>query len=484
MRITCPNCGQSYSDRFDTCPVCGASAKEEDSVDEFFQEALDDETAVQPTLPPLKLPDSNEPEPEQPVRRKGDSDSGPIHRFAFGEDDDDATIRQPARPVPQPRQSRQYYQDTDEDADPSYAPRYARPRRRSDRVPVWMAVTISVLLGLTLIVGGLTLAYALGVFDPAQPAQPDGQPSSSLDIGKPGQSSEPLPDQSHTTVGSVVVEDETPEKDDQFPVETVGGDEEPDKPEQPPVDCTSLKLDNVDFTLAFRGDHYTIGVATEPEDAAQYVTWQSSDPVVASVDEKGRVEARSKGTVTITATCGEQTAKCIVRCEQLPPASSMINLSAEDITLSNSQETAKLKILDDLTEEELAGMTWTSSKPEVASVDKDGVVTALTGGTTTITAQTGERIGTCLVRCAFSGDGSYKISHSDVTMSYIGEYFNLYITHDGVKMTEVTWFTSDSSVASVNDMGVVTAVGNGTATITTVIDGNSLQCVVRVNAKS
>ena len=129
-------------------------------------------------------------------------------------------------------------------------------------------------------------------------------------------------------------------------------------------------------------------------------------------------------------------------------------------------------------------MTWTSSKPEVASVDKDGVVTALTGGTTTITAQTGERIGTCLVRCAFSGDGSYKISHSDVTMSYIGEYFNLYITHDGVKMTEVTWFTSDSSVASVNDMGVVTAVGNGTATITTVIDGNSLQCVVRVNAKS
>jgi len=119
----------------------------------------------------------------------------------------------------------------------------------------------------------------------------------------------------------------------------------------------------------------------------------------------------------------------------------------------------------------------------VASVDENGVVKALTGGTTTITAQSGERIGTCLIRCGFSGDGSYKISHSDVTMSYIGEYFNLYITHDGVKMTEVTWFTSDSEVVSVNDMGVVTAMGNGTATITTVVDGNSLQCVVRVRAE-
>lgn len=472
MRIICQNCGQSYSDRFETCPVCGESNR--DLLDELLENPEELESKLPPTLSELDL--NHEPPAQTgPVRRRGDSDTGPIHSFAFGEEDeDDATVRKPLRPTPQPRQ---YYRDTEENADPSYAPRYVKPKRRNDRVPVWMVVTISAVLGLALIVGGLTLAYAMDVFDqPGEPVAAPKEPDSTLQIGTPEQPSA----EGNTSVGSITVvgEDEVPE----FPVETVTPEGDP-ADETPAVECSSLSLDTVDFTLAFRGDNHTMTATTEPESAAEFVTWQSSDPVVATVDENGRVEARSKGTITITATCGEQTAKCIVRCEQLPPASSMINLSAEDVTLNNAGETVQLKIEDELTQEELDQICWTSSKPEVASVDDSGEVTALTGGTTTITVQSGERIGTCLVRCGFSGDGSYKISHSDVTMSYIGEYFNLYITHDGVKMTEVTWFTSDSDVVSVNDMGVVTATGNGTATVTTVVDGNSLQCVVRVKTE-
>lgn len=478
MRITCRNCGQSYSDRFDSCPVCGTPAGGENPADDFFDELMKepDPTPAQETPPELPALDLPAEKTQTPVRRKGDGDTGNIHAFAFGEEDeDDATIRVPARPTPQPRQ---YYRDADESADPSYTPRYAKPRKRGDGVPVWLVVTISAVLGLALIIGGVSLAYALGFFDQKTPAQePENPPAVRVD--EP-QQPDTTPDVTgdNTTVGNITLVDED-KPDDTFPVETIQPDGEP-APETPPVECTSLSLDNVDFTLAFRGDNYRLTATTEPEDAAQYVTWESSDPTVATVDEKGRVEGRSKGTVTITATCGEQTAKCIVRCEQLPAASTMINLSAEDITIANAGETAKLTLVDTLSDEELANLTWSSSKPEVASVDANGVVTAKTGGTTTIIAQSGERVGTCLVRCAFSGDGSYKISHSDVTMSYIGEYFNLYITHDGVKMTEVTWFTSDSNVASVNDMGVVTATGVGTATITTVVDGNSLQCIVRV----
>ena len=476
MRIICHNCGESYSDRFETCPVCGEPQRD------VLEELIEAETAkVPPTLPELDV--KNEPEQKQaPVRRKGDTDTGPIHSFAFGEEDeDDATVRKPLRPTPQPRQ---YYHDAEENSDQSYAPRYAKPKKRNDRIPVWMVVTISVALSLALIVGALTLVYAMGVFD--QPEDPSiGQsqtPGEELEIADPSDTSNDTPDitpadDTHTTVGNITVVDDPAEE---FPIENVTTDGEP---ETPVVECSSLSLDTVDFTLAFRGDNHTMTATTEPAEAAEFVTWESSDPIVATVDENGRVEAMSKGTVTITATCGEQTAKCIVRCEQLPPASSMLFLSAEDITMNNAGESVTLRITDELSDEELKGLTWTSSKPEVAKVDENGVVTALTGGTATITAQTGDRIGTCLVRCGFSGDGSYKISHSDVTMSYIGEYFNLYITHDGVKMTEVTWFTSDSNVVTVNDMGVVTAMGDGTATITTVVDGNSLQCVVRVRTE-
>ena len=478
MRIICHNCGESYSDRFKACPICGEA--NHDLLDELLENP--EEPKTPPTLPELELKTEQAPQ-EGPVRRKGDSET--IRSFAFGEDDeDDATVRKPLRPTPQPRQ---YYHDVDEDTDRSYAPRYVKPKRRNDRVPVWMVVTISVVLGLALIIGGLTLAYAMGVFDePAEPVIDVQQPGSSLEVNDPTETPESTdkpvtaPNNENTVVGNITIVEDEP--DNEFQVETITPNGEP-VPEVPAVECLSLSLDTVDFTLAFRGDSHTMTATTEPAEAAEFVTWESSDPIVATVSEKGRVEARSKGTITVTATCGDQVAKCIVRCEQLPPASSMINLSAEDITMNNAGETVTMKILDELTDEELKKLTWTSSKPEVASVDENGVVKALTGGTTTITAQSGERIGTCLIRCGFSGDGSYKISHSDVTMSYIGEYFNLYITHDGIKMTEVTWFTSDSEVVSVNDMGVVTAMGNGTATITTVVDGNSLQCVVRVKAE-
>ena len=63
MRIICHNCGESYSDRFETCPVCGEPQRD------VLEELIEAETAkVPPTLPELDV--KNEPEQKQaPVRR-------------------------------------------------------------------------------------------------------------------------------------------------------------------------------------------------------------------------------------------------------------------------------------------------------------------------------------------------------------------------------------------------------------------------------
>ena len=96
----------------------------------------------------------------------------------------------------------------------------------------------------------------------------------------------------------------------------------------------------------------------------------------------------------------------------------------------------------------------------------------------------------CIVRCnlgdsAEGGDtasGSYSISHSDVTMSLMGEYFKLRLQDaDGDSVSGVSWVSSDNSVCTVDASGVVTAVGKGTATVSTTYGGATYQCIVRCN---
>ncbi len=110
-------------------------------------------------------------------------------------------------------------------------------------------------------------------------------------------------------------------------------------------------------------------------------------------------------------------------------------------------------------------VTWTSSNTDVASVDK-GVVTAVAEGTATITAKAGDKTATCTVTVTAarqSGSISYGTASVEKTTASSAFTNELTKTGDGT----VTYASSDTGVATVNDStGVVTIVGEGTATIT------------------
>ena len=79
-------------------------------------------------------------------------------------------------------------------------------------------------------------------------------------------------------------------------------------------------------------------------------------------------------------------------------------------------------------------------------------------------------------------DGSYSISHSDVTMSLMGEYFKLrLLDSNGDAVSGVSWSSGDSSICTVDASGVVTAAGSGTTTVSTTYGGSTYQCIVRCN---
>ena len=80
-----------------------------------------------------------------------------------------------------------------------------------------------------------------------------------------------------------------------------------------PESEATLELNKSDFTLKSVGATYQLKAAVSGTEDA--VTWASSDETVATVAEDGTVTAVAPGTATVTASCGDMSAQCIVRCD-------------------------------------------------------------------------------------------------------------------------------------------------------------------------
>jgi hypothetical protein len=121
-------------------------------------------------------------------------------------------------------------------------------------------------------------------------------------------------------------------------------------------------------------------------------------------------------------------------------------------------------------------VTWRSSDDKVATVEK-GKVVAVGAGTATITAEYQGKKASCIVRCRFA-DNAWKISATDVTLG-LEHSFQLTVTNDSGEKADVIWTMSTEGVVSVKG-NTVTGKAPGTVTLTTIVDGVTLSCIVRV----
>ena len=127
-------------------------------------------------------------------------------------------------------------------------------------------------------------------------------------------------------------------------------------------------------------------------------------------------------------------------------------------------------------------ITWSSSKSSVASVSSSGLVSAVSEGTTTITATADGKKGECTVSVVKKAIAvsEIKLDKTELTL-YEGEEETLtasVLPEDATDKT-ITWTSSDKSIASV-ESGKVKAVGKGTATITASAGGKSASCSIVV----
>ena len=123
---------------------------------------------------------------------------------------------------------------------------------------------------------------------------------------------------------------------------------------------------------------------------------------------------------------------------------------------------------------------WYSTNPAVATVDRNGIVTAQKPGKTTIVADTY----TTTLRCdvtVVSNVGRVTLNQERLYLENIGGTAALRasVAVENGDAVPITWTTSNPAAATVDPFGLVTAVGDGEALITaTTPDGHSACCNV------
>ncbi|WP_160918109.1 cell wall-binding repeat-containing protein [Guptibacillus hwajinpoensis] len=152
-----------------------------------------------------------------------------------------------------------------------------------------------------------------------------------------------------------------------------------------PIPVTSVKLNKTSNTLKV-GETDALTAAVSPSNATnQSVTWDSSNKDVASVDASGNVKALSvgKATIKVTTVDGSIEASYELEVEPVKVSSVTLNQSSATLIVGHSETFIATVSPENATNQKV---TWTSSNTEVAKVDAEGTVTALTQGTAKITA--------------------------------------------------------------------------------------------------
>lgn len=258
------------------------------------------------------------------------------------------------------------------------------------------------------------------------------------------------------------------------------------------IKVLSVELDKTNEIIDLGTDVKTLQLTAKinPEFAnnGTELTWTSSNPSVAMVDNNGLVTGVTNGTAVITVkTSNNKTATCIVTVQttttgiELSPAKATLDLNGTRTLQLNAKVLPEgANIGNDI--------TWTSSNTNIAIVDNTGLVTGISKGTATITAKTSNGYTATSVILCYTPITSIVLNPTSETI-YIGNgiysstvQINAIVTPSNTD-ENITWTTSNSGVAKVSDTGLVTAVSTGTVIITAKNPSGTIQATSTITIK-
>ena len=214
------------------------------------------------------------------------------------------------------------------------------------------------------------------------------------------------------------------------------------------------------------------------------VSWASSAAAVATVSATGLVTAVANGTATVAATAGSASGSAMVTVAQevsavavTPAADTVVagdtlRLAAE-ATDANGHPVAEVEF------------SWASSDTLVATVDAAGLATAVGAGQAEVTAIAAGITGRAELTVVAPSPTTVAVTPDTVTLMALGQTAQLAAeVRDQVgrvmEGVPVSWSSADTTVASVDLAGLVTAAGSGTTTITATAGEASGEAMVSV----
>lgn len=228
----------------------------------------------------------------------------------------------------------------------------------------------------------------------------------------------------------------------------------------------SLDITNSGEITLRVGHSQQIKVKTEPADTEYALSYVSGDTSVATVSLDGKVTAVKNGKTEITVSSGELSDTITVNVKKDIIESLDVSLAALSLDGGEEQKIdAKLTPAD----AKDVKLSWKSADTDVATVDKNGVVKGVNTGETTITLTdsiTGLSKDITVTVNGLELPESMKFDKDSVTVE-VGDVYNsvLKFTPEDITYTGAIYYTSDSSVASVTNEGVITAKSAGNCTI-------------------
>ena len=223
----------------------------------------------------------------------------------------------------------------------------------------------------------------------------------------------------------------------------------------------------------------TFAPSISPSNATnKNLIWGSSNPLVVTVDENGHITAIASGTATVTVTTedGGKQASCTITVTApgaIPVYALQVVPSEWEMYPGDQKLLGVIFFPDSATNK---GLAWASSNPAAATVDANGLVTAVATGYAEITATAADnpaKTSTCGIAVLSGINPTNGVSGVDLLAPAMGNLaagqtrkFLAEINPPNADVQGVTWTSNNPAVATVDSTGLVTIIGPGTVTIT------------------
>lgn len=236
-----------------------------------------------------------------------------------------------------------------------------------------------------------------------------------------------------------------------------------------------------------------LSAAVTPAEAPQTVTWTTQNQSVVTVDGNGLIIAQGLGTANVVATAvdGTTTGVCSVTVSDV--AVTGIEIEPESLELTLGGAPRQITVIYQPENAVAKSVDFTSENGGIASVDQSGMVSAVAAGSTNINVTVdGTFHATCAVTVSDKGSSegtpvtSVTLDEEEISLAPTEtKQLTATVLPEDASDKSLSWSSDKTTVARVNQSGLVTARSAGDAIITvTSADGeHKAQCTVHVVTK-